>query len=32
MKFLAENLLKKVQRNFTQPVKFAVIFDTKKVS
>ena len=28
--FLAKNLLKKIQRNLTLPVKFVVIYDTKK--
>ena len=30
--YLVKNLLKKIQRNLTQPVKFVVIYDTKKVS
>ena len=31
-KYLVKNLLKKIQRNLTQPVKFVVIYVTKKVS
>ena len=30
--FLVKKLLRKIQRNLTQPVKFAVIYDTKKMS
>ena len=30
--FLVKKLLKKIQRNLTQPVKFVVIYDTKKIS
>ena len=30
--FLAKNLLKKIQRNLTQPAKFVVIYATTKVS
>ena len=30
--YLVKNLLKKIQRNLTQPVKFVVIYDSKKVS
>ena len=29
---MVNNLLKRIQRNLTQPVKFVVIYDTKKVS
>ena len=31
-KYLVKNLLKKIQQNLTQPVKFVAIYDTKKVS
>ena len=30
--FLVKQRLKKIQRNLTQPVKFVVIYDTKKIS
>ena len=30
--FLVKKLLKKIQRNLIQPVKFVVIYDTKKIS
>ena len=30
--FLVKKLLKKIQRNLTQPVKFVVIYGTKKIS
>ena len=30
--FLVKKLLRKIQRNLTQPVKFVVIYDTKKIS
>ena len=30
--FLVKKLLKKIQRNLTQPVKFVVIYNTKKIS
>ena len=30
--FLVKKLLKKIQRNLIQPVKFVVIYDIKKIS
>ena len=30
--FLVKKLLKKIQQNLTQPVKFVVIYDAKKIS